>query len=128
MKKLIILFCSLILAITLTACGENASGSDLGNGVSSGSNMGSSVESAIDNAASGVTELVAKISAEDAKRTALEHAKLKEEDVKDLDIDLDRDGGVLKYEIDFRHGDIEYDYDINAETGKIISADKDRED
>lgn len=128
MKKSIILFCSLILAISLAACGENASGSDLGNGVSSGSNMGSSVESAIDNAASSVTELVAKISAEDAKRTALEHAKLKEEEVKDLDVDLDRDNGVLKYEIDFRHGDIEYDYDIDAQSGKIISADKDRED
>ena len=61
-----------------------------------------------------------------AKKKALEHAGVKKEDVTDLEIDLDRDGDILKYEIDFRHGNIEYDYDINAITGEIISADKDR--
>lgn len=133
MKKIIIFACSLILALSLTACNGNSVMQDGGNNNNSAnsnnnsSSLGSSVASDINNAASDVTELIAKITGEEAKKIALDHAGLKENDVTQLDIDLDRDNGVLKYEVDFHHGDIEYDYDINAVTGEVISADKDRD-
>ena len=63
-----------------------------------------------------------------AKEIALEHAGLKEADVTQLFVELDYDDGVLRYEVDFRQGQYEYDYDIDAKTGKILSYDKDFDD
>lgn len=138
MKKIIVLACSLIFALSLTACGtntnknnNNGNGSTMGSNTNSGSNIvsdvGSAVESTVDGITSDVTQLTAKISADEAKKAALDHAGLKESDVTDLDVDLDRDNGILKYEIDFHANGIEYDYDINADDGTVISADKDRD-
>lgn len=127
MKKIIALAFSLILVLTFAACGEN---SNTGDNMSSGmDSIGSKVESAADGVVDEAEKLTssAKITSDEAKAAALKHAGLSEADVTGLDIDLDRDGNVLKYEIDFHSGGIEYDYDINAKTGEIISADKERE-
>ena len=150
MKKITVLLCSLLLVISLAACGNantdsdgNVNNSGMENGImensntqnsnsqnsnsqDSGPSVSSSIQSTVDGAVSDISELVAEITGEDAKKKALEYAGVKKEDVTDLEIDLDRDGDILKYEIDFRHGNIEYDYDINAITGEIISANKDR--
>lgn len=64
------------------------------------------------------------IGAEKAKSIALSHAGISEAEAKFLEIELDRDDYIKKYEISFHCGDWEYDYEINAETGKIISAEK----
>lgn len=69
----------------------------------------------------------AKISADEAKATALKDAGLKESDVNFLRSEKDYDDGVLKYEIEFTHNGIEYDYDIDANNGKILWKDKDNE-
>ena len=69
-----------------------------------------------------------KIGEEKAKQIALEHAKLKEADVSRLFVELDYDDGILRYEVDFHYGQYEYDYDIDAKTGKILSYDKDIDD
>ena len=68
------------------------------------------------------------ISKEEARNIALSHAGLSANDVTHLKAEFDFDDGVPEYEVDFRHGGYEYDYDIHAETGKIRSWDKDRED
>lgn len=64
------------------------------------------------------------IGVEKAKSIALNHAGISEAEAKFLEIELDRDDYIKKYEISFRCGDFEYDYEINAETGKVISAEK----
>lgn len=64
------------------------------------------------------------IGAEKAKSIALNHAGISETEAKFLEIELDRDDYIKKYEVNFYFGDFEYDYDINAETGEIISAEK----
>lgn len=64
------------------------------------------------------------IGAEKAKSIALNHAGISEAEAKFLEIELDRDDYIKKYEVSFHFGDFEYDYDINAETGEIISAEK----
>ena len=38
----------------------------------------------------------------------------------DLDTDFDYEKGVLVYEVDFEYAGREYEYDINAYTGKIV--------
>lgn len=69
-----------------------------------------------------------KISADKAKSIAFDHAKVKAADVRDLDVELDNEKGTLIYEISFEAGSYDYDYDIDAFTGKIIHSEKDLED
>ncbi len=67
-----------------------------------------------------------EISAAEAQAIALQHAGLAEEDVSFLRTELDRDDGILRYEVDFRRDKTEYDYEINAETGEVLSFEQDR--
>lgn len=68
-----------------------------------------------------------RISKDEALQIALKHAKLSESDISRLHIKLENDDGRLEYEVEFIHGNSEYDYDIDAESGKIISFDRDAE-
>lgn len=68
------------------------------------------------------------IGEERAKKIALEHAGLSEKDVIFERTELDRDDGIVKYEIEFRQGRTEYDVDIHAYDGKILSFEKDIDD
>lgn len=63
----------------------------------------------------------------EARDIALKDAGFSVDAVTNLHIEKDVDDGITKYEVDFRQGDYEYDYEINAETGKIIGFDKDLE-
>lgn len=67
------------------------------------------------------------IGEEKAKELALKKAELNAKDVKFDRVELDRDDGVWQYEVDFRHGDMEYDIDINAENGEVLSFEKEKE-
>lgn len=67
------------------------------------------------------------INAQKARSIALEHAGVAAENVTDFEIDLDRKNGVTVYEVEFRAGDTEYDYVINAQTGEVVSFKKKRE-
>lgn len=62
-----------------------------------------------------------------AIRTALSHAKFHESDVRCLKCELDREDGVMVYDIDFKKDGFEYDYDIDAKTGVVIKAKKERD-
>ncbi len=68
-----------------------------------------------------------EITADEAKASALEHALLKASDVTGLTAVYDVDDGVTQYEVDFRQGDYDYDYEIHAGTGKVLSFDKEYE-
>ena len=135
MKKIIALAFSLVLILSLVACGKN---NNLGNNISNGaSSIVSDTESIIsditgnnssnNNNNSNNNSASAKISRDEAKTIALKHAELDEKNVTGLDIDLDRDNGSLEYEIEFHSGGMEYDYDINATTGEIINSHKEQD-
>lgn len=70
----------------------------------------------------------ARLSKEEAIAIALKDAGLKQSEVTQLRTELDYDNGRAEYEVDFRHDHWEYDYEIDGETGKILSSDKDWED
>ena len=55
-----------------------------------------------------------------AKSIALNHAGLSENQAYDMDIELDDEDGKLVYEIEFKSGNMEYDYEINAASGAIL--------
>ena len=67
------------------------------------------------------------ITADAAVLAALGHAGLKENEITGRRVILDRDDRILTYDVDFRSGDYEYDYEIHALTGKILEWDKDYE-
>lgn len=68
------------------------------------------------------------IGLEKAKDIALKHAGLKKGEVTKLKAEKDRDDGIVKYDVEFEKGRVEYDYEISAETGKILKAEKDYDD
>lgn len=64
------------------------------------------------------------IGVDSAKQKALSHAGLNSADVRFTKVKLDKDDGISVYEIEFISGRYEYEYEINAETGKILDWDK----
>ena len=79
-------------------------------------------------AASSTSANTSSISKAKAKSIALNHAGLKESEVTGLRVTLEKDDGKTYYEVDFRKGNVEYDYEINPTTGKIVEWDKDIDD
>lgn len=63
----------------------------------------------------------------DARTAALAHAKVQAEDVSYIRAELDEDDGLWLYEIEFRSGGVEYEYEIDAATGAVRKAEQDRE-
>lgn len=62
-----------------------------------------------------------------AKQIALEHAGVAEADASYLWVSRDYDDGRLEYEVEFFSGSKEYDYDIDAADGSILSFDSETE-
>lgn len=69
-----------------------------------------------------------QIGVEAAKHIALADAKVALRDVTFIKAELDNEDGRAVYEIEFYSGNVEYDYDIDALSGEIISNDFDIED
>lgn len=67
------------------------------------------------------------IGEEVARATAVEHAGLTESDVTFIKVQQDRDDGRTVYDVEFYYDNTEYDYEIDAATGEIISYDRDIE-
>jgi len=68
-----------------------------------------------------------KISADKAKKIALGDAKLAEKDVTFVKVELEFENNRLVYDVEFYSGNVEYDYEIDAANGAILSVDKDIE-
>lgn len=135
MKKLLSLALILTLVLTLlVGCGasaQNSQGTD-SNTLSQQQETASAPTAQTEPVSQAETKAQntqsEQISEDKAKKIALDHAGLSENDVTALFVELDYDDGVLRYEVDFRQGMTEYDYDIEASTGKILSYDKDIDD
>lgn len=68
-----------------------------------------------------------KISASRAEEIALNHAGVSKAEAKFLKSQLDIDDGRYKYEVDFYANGYQYDYEIDADSGKVLDSDKDRD-
>lgn len=67
------------------------------------------------------------ISKAEAESIALSHAGLKRSQVRDFECEHDYERGIKVYEVSFESGGYDYEYVINAATGKIIHWEKDRD-
>ena len=68
------------------------------------------------------------IGADAAKTAALAHAGVNAADAYGWECELDRDDGRTVYEIEFKSGNCEYSYEIEAYTGNILNSEKDFDD
>ena len=64
-----------------------------------------------------------KVTIDEAKEIALKHAGLTSDQVSFVEVESDVDNNIEKYNIEFYHGDKEYDYEINSANGEIIKYD-----
>ena len=67
------------------------------------------------------------IGIEKANEIAISHAGLSSGSVSFVKAKIDTEDGVKVYDIEFYSGNVEYDYEINAATGAIVSFDQDIE-
>lgn len=65
------------------------------------------------------------MSPEEAQDIALEHAGVSESEAVGIHTVMELEDGRQLYEVTFRSGHLEYEYEIDAVTGKIIDWDKD---
>ena len=72
------------------------------------------------------TQAASVISVDKAKQIALSHAGVSGASFKK--VKLDTDDGVKVYEIEFKVGNVEYEYDIDASSGVIISSSSEIDD
>ena len=77
------------------------------------------------NASSGSTT---DIGADAAKNAAFRHAGVSASDATRVKVERDRDNGVLLYEVEFRVGNYEYEYEISATTGEVLGHSREVED
>ena len=61
----------------------------------------------------------------DAIQIALHHAGVAQADICDLSCKLEEENGVMIYQVEFEHGQYEYEYEIDAKSGKILDVDID---
>ena len=66
-----------------------------------------------------------QITLDEAKAIALEHAGFAADQAVFTKSELDYDDGTAEYEIEFKANGLEYEYKINASTGKIVEYDID---
>ena len=85
------------------------------------------VETKVDNAVTPTQQsgYTPKISVAEAEATALAHAGFAADQVTGLRTELELDDRVPHYDVQFRQDYWEYEYEINADTGEIISFEKD---
>ncbi len=67
------------------------------------------------------TTLQEVIGDEAAKQAALAHAGVAAADCTAMKVELDMNDNPPHYDVDFKAGGMEYDYDINPTTGEVIS-------
>ncbi|MBP3392761.1 MAG: PepSY domain-containing protein [Clostridia bacterium] len=68
----------------------------------------------------------ATLSRDDAKEIAFAHAGVQEQNLRQVEIELDTENGAAVYEVTFRSGSYEYEYEIHADTGAILKFQRER--
>lgn len=125
-KLLFIIIMVSILAISVTGCTDT----DDAPSIPAGETVPSEEVSPADSTISPANETATSgnvIAMDEAQEIALAHAGLSEDNVTFVKTRLETDDGRQEYEIEFYSGNTEYDYDIDAVTGDILSYDSDAE-
>ena len=123
MKKLLALLLVTVFVFALSACDDDRNGAK-------NNNTNPPTQSATDNVQSPSSQTQSDaglITRERAIELALTHAGLTEAQVYDLEAELDRERNGTFWEVDFESGNMEYSYDINAQTEEITRLETERD-
>ena len=115
-RKIFALALVLALTVSLAACTATVAAGDQTGTARSGGNT----------SRSGGTAGGERISEDKAQEIALKHAGLKADQVTGIRVSYAVDDGVPEYEVEFRYDGWEYEYEIHAETGEVLSFEHDR--
>ena len=63
----------------------------------------------------------------EAQNIALKHAGFTADQVRDLEVELDKDDGTRHFDVDFEKDGYDYSYEIDAASGKILKSEKERD-
>ena len=145
MKKLSLAAIIVTVSISLAGCTNSETASN-GNKTNTESTTQNSTESNVQNSSESSTENnnvntpqdnntnnaqnnivnnTGNISLDKAKEIALSHAGLSADQVTFVQVNMDFDDGIQKYEIEFYYNYREYSYEIDANTGNILSYEQD---
>ena len=138
-KILVPMITAAFLAVSITACGSSSTDSQSQTGAASQSGgtvvSTNSASGQTANSSAAVTPSVptqaaasqsgstSEITEDQAKQIAFDHAQVKEEDLTNLKVKKDFDDGVSIYEVDFQAANKQYEYDIKAADGQILTTD-----
>ena len=138
-KILVSMITAAFLAVSITACGSSSTDSQSqtgaasqsgGTAVSTNSASGQTADSSAavtpsvpTQAAASQSGSTSEITEDQAKQIAFDHAQVKEEDLTNLKVKKDFDDGVSIYEVDFQAANKQYEYDIKAADGQILTTD-----
>jgi uncharacterized membrane protein YkoI len=64
----------------------------------------------------------------EAESIALSTAGISESEIRKMKVKLDREDGTMVYEVDFKSGRMDYEYEIDAVSGKILKSDVEYDD
>ena len=123
MKKVKLAAIMIIISISLVGCNNSGvSNSGATNESTTNQNTTNQTET---NSRITNNEVVGanKITIDQAKEIALNHAKLTADQVSFIRTESEFDDGIEKYNIEFYYNNQKYDYDINAVNGQIIQYD-----
>lgn len=145
-KSLLVLMLSLVLLLTMTACSAANAVQTLDAAEERIEEKLDAVENKVENAvqqaaapAPAATEpapagkapaapkeaTATLITQEEAEKIALDHVGFAADQVQRMRTEYEIDDRIPQYDVEFIEGDWEYEFEINAETGKILSFDKD---
>jgi len=88
-------------------------------------NVNNAQDNNTNNAQNNIVNNTGNISLDKAKEIALSHAGLSADQVTFVKVNMDFDDGIQKYEIEFYYNYREYSYEIDANTGNILSYEQD---
>ncbi len=128
MRKRTTIFCSFLLtALLMTGCGcSKTPQTPQPSPVPQTSSPATETEQVTSQASDKSTSLITE---DEAKSIALNHADLVIEEVTFTKCALDRETDGTKYDVEFHTEDlIEYDYEIDAYTGKVVSYEWDEDE
>lgn len=130
MKRIKFIAMIAVLSIGLVGCGNaetknNATNSNIEQSSTQSNSVNNNTTNNSANQSTNNVNNSTNISVEKAKEIALNHAGLSSNQVTFVRTERDFDNGIEKYEVEFYNDGMEYDYEINASNGEIISYDND---
>lgn len=127
MKKILAFVLVLAFVLSLSACTtkENIGGKNSNNTNSSYSESSTPNPEYVAPQSNSTSDVnTVKITQEQALEIALKHFSLKKENVREIEVELDRERKGIVWDVDFESGNIDYSVEINSETGEIVKAEK----